>query len=236
VTSLTDPAEHLLRGVRSIDLDLEAELCRHATRYNSLGMNTSGVIYALCDPGTGEIRYVGKTVRTPQRRLYYHMKKADEGSTLYVSNWLRSLEGVRPTITILDRGPAQWLDDLERWWIAYCRRMGYRLTNLTDGGDGGTRERPFSKEALAAMRAASLRRWSDPAQRTAQAETVRRTHTGMKRSEKTRQKQSEAKRLVVAEGRGPKPGPRHSEKSKRLLSERAKRQWAEGRGHHTSSK
>ena len=153
-------------------------------------MNTSGLIYALCDPATGEVRYVGKTVRTPQRRLYYHVKKASTGSQLYVCNWIRSLDG-SPVIKVLEENPPN-LNESEIRWIAKLRREGARLTNLTDGGDGGDTSMFWTDEGRVKMRAATSRRWKDPQQRATQAETARRTHTGMKRTDETRKKQSEA--------------------------------------------
>lgn len=95
-------------------------------------------IYALCDPESGMIRYIGKTRYTPERRLTYHLTRSGK-SKLPSANWLRSLKvsGLRPIIVDLDR---VGLDDdwasRERFWIATCRDAGFRLLNLTDGGEG----------------------------------------------------------------------------------------------------
>lgn len=92
-------------------------------------------IYALTCPDTGEIRYIGKSIR-PKERLANHM---NEVSNCHRSNWLQSLkkQGKRAGLTIL-----QVLADDEPWqeweksWIRYGREVGWRLTNNTEGGDG----------------------------------------------------------------------------------------------------
>lgn len=92
-------------------------------------------IYALVDPTTDEIRYVGKSIR-PKERLQNHCA---EKSRTWRTNWIRSLAalGQRPRIRILeilDRDD-DW-QKAEREWIANLRNHGARLTNCTSGGDG----------------------------------------------------------------------------------------------------
>jgi hypothetical protein len=128
-----------------------------------------GVIYGLCDPDTGEIRYVGKTVGIAKDRLKGHLKASRTGKA-HLHKWVRSLKGRSPTVTILDRGPARWLDDLERWWIAYCRRMGYRLTNHTDGGDGG----PMDEATRRRIASTVSEYFQDPANRLQKSKAGRR--------------------------------------------------------------
>src|ERR1019366_8160909 len=61
-------------------------------------------IYALCDPETREIRYIGKTSRTLKQRLRQHLRDAEEGDksrcSSYRLRWLRSL-GAQPVIVSL---------------------------------------------------------------------------------------------------------------------------------------
>lgn len=92
-------------------------------------------IYALVDPETGEIRYIGKSIR-PAERLQNHM---NERSSCHRSHWLQSLKarGLVADLIILERIDGAWpWQHSERRWIAYGRRNGWRLTNNTDGGDG----------------------------------------------------------------------------------------------------
>lgn len=135
---------------------------------------TAICIYALIDPFTDEVRYVGKSVR-PQERLINH---CNEQSRTWRTNWLRSLraKGARPRLRILQELPidADW-QEAERAWIAKGRALGWPLTNCTSGGDGvpdlppevrerivsvwrGRKHRP---ETLAKIGAASrTRRWT----------------------------------------------------------------------------
>jgi hypothetical protein len=46
-------------------------------------------IYGLYDPDTDELRYVGKTVRTPRRRMLSHRDDA-KSKQRYLYNWWRS--------------------------------------------------------------------------------------------------------------------------------------------------
>lgn len=92
-------------------------------------------IYALVDPETGDIRYIGKSIR-PAERLQNHM---NEVSNCHRSHWLQSLKafGLRPSMLILERIVGEWpWQHSERAWIAYGRANGWPLTNNTNGGDG----------------------------------------------------------------------------------------------------
>lgn len=91
-------------------------------------------IYALIDPETKDIRYVGKSIR-PRARLTNHL---NEKSRCYRTHWLQSLRrrGLRPILRLLDILPlsGNW-QAVERDWIARAREA-WSLVNSTDGGDG----------------------------------------------------------------------------------------------------
>lgn len=145
-------------------------------------MNTV-YIYALGDPDTCEIRYIGKSIR-PVERLQNHM---NEVSNCHRSNWLQSLKraGKRPLMTIIEQitGDMPWQPS-ERYWIARGRALGWPLTNNTDGGDGvpglpqATRERMASvwrgrkhkPETLQKLSAASSARRHGPETRRRMSE------------------------------------------------------------------
>lgn len=115
----------------------------------------SGLVYALVDPGTGEVRYIGITTDFT-RRLRRHMAEARAGSTRYIHNWLRSLEGPPMHFVLEECDTREELNGAERFWIDWYRRLGTRLTNLTDGGDGGDLSQFFTPEAKRRMRAAHV--------------------------------------------------------------------------------
>lgn len=92
-------------------------------------------IYTLEHPITKEVRYVGKTSKRLKDRYWNHISCFYNNS--YKDNWIKSLlnQGLRPVIKELDICE----DDgnaLETYWIAQFRAWGFKLTNLTDGGEG----------------------------------------------------------------------------------------------------
>lgn len=96
-------------------------------------------IYALVDPRTLLIRYVGQT-RVGMRRPESHNRRSNRSHNTYTSNWLLSLHkaGLAATIVILQISTKPSLDTDEIWWIAFGRACGWPLTNHTDGGSGIT--------------------------------------------------------------------------------------------------
>lgn len=103
-------------------------------------------IYALIDPETKDIRYVGKSIR-PRERLTNHL---NERSQCYRTHWLQSLRrrNLRPILRLLDILPlsGNW-QAAERDWIARARES-WPLVNSTDGGDGVPNLPPESRERI----------------------------------------------------------------------------------------
>lgn len=92
-------------------------------------------IYGLVDPDSGDVRYIGKSIR-PVERLSNHM---NESSQCHRSHWLQSLraQGKRPGMVLFERIEGEWpWQESERFWIAHGRAQGWPLTNNTSGGDG----------------------------------------------------------------------------------------------------
>ena len=92
-------------------------------------------IYGLADPVTGDIRYIGKSIR-PMGRLRDH---CNDHAACHRTHWIQSLiaKGQQPQLVILQELPdgANW-QAIEQQWIAKARSAGWALTNGTDGGDG----------------------------------------------------------------------------------------------------
>lgn len=112
-------------------------------------------IYVLRDPRTNEIRYVGFTAETLRRRLGRHLSDATLKRKTHCHRWilaLRSLELI-PSIEAIEQGSGPEWANVEQKWISFYRNNGTRLTNLTDGGEGGhgSRKRYLTHEQLSAM-------------------------------------------------------------------------------------
>lgn len=148
-------------------------------------------IYVLEHPLSSEVRYLGKTVQDPRRRLQHHMTLARTGrAKTHCANWIRSLlvEGLAPVMRIVETGP-----DEDGWkaaevaWIAKLRTEGVRLTNLTNGGEG-LPGRKHSEETKAKMRAASKIVQTDPDFRARHAAATRKAQA----CSETRRRHSES--------------------------------------------
>lgn len=96
-------------------------------------MNTT-FIYALCDPRTFEVRYVGKA-DNPYKRYYRHLI---DKYPCHRVDWIKSLLklGLLPIQQILEECSEDEWEQKERSWIAFEKHCGCDLTNGTDGGDG----------------------------------------------------------------------------------------------------
>lgn len=92
----------------------------------------NGFIYTLSDPRTGSIRYVGQTVRKPNRRFIEHLNKNRLKRNTYKNNWLNELLQISllPIMDILIEAPVEYLNDLETYWLDYFKVNGSPLTNV----------------------------------------------------------------------------------------------------------
>lgn len=116
--------------------------------------------YFLSDPRTPDIiRYIGKTKqKNINRRLDQHVCDAKRHrktgtKSNYNYNWINSLLDLdlKPLINELDSIDIE--DDSKEWavyerfWISQAKSWGFKITNLTDGGDGNQNQK-FSEESL----------------------------------------------------------------------------------------
>lgn len=96
------------------------------------------IIYALLDPDTHEVRYIGKSERgleRPRSHFYPNQLKIISKKT----NWIKSVinKGKIPYIKILcECNDVEELNQKEIEFIAMFKNSG-KLTNMTDGGTGG---------------------------------------------------------------------------------------------------
>lgn len=84
-----------------------------------------------------EIRYVGKTQQKLSRRYNLHIHSRANNK---VATWIKSLknQNLRPIIEVLDTCTSEEWIETEQYWIAQLSAWGFRLTNITPGGDSGS--------------------------------------------------------------------------------------------------
>jgi hypothetical protein len=94
-------------------------------------------IYALTDPVTDEVRYVGKADRVKERYLS-HLREARSGKDSYKCNWIRQLinNGQTPKLIVLEEITQDEWKKAEIYYIEEFKRLGHNLTNLAKGGEG----------------------------------------------------------------------------------------------------
>lgn len=101
-----------------------------------------GFVYGLTDPRTGEVRYIGRTVKSPYWRMRAHVNRALAGEFGHKAAWIRVLDvgGFRPGLIIIEQDLLMSeVDERERWWVQAGREWGWSLTNATRGGEGSLR-------------------------------------------------------------------------------------------------
>lgn len=133
----------------------------------------SAVIYALVEPETGEIRYIGVTKHDLRGRLRAHMNEAmrrrpDGNFALAPSHrrhWIRSLaeRSMQPSIIELEAIKNSERKEKEVAWIAAGRAAGLRLVNSTLGAEGPMNYKP-NWSARAANSASQKLRFANPAE------------------------------------------------------------------------
>lgn len=104
-------------------------------------------IYALTDPRSGVIRYVGKS-NDPNKRFRSHVKTTDTSTRK--GAWLTALRkaGIKPLLSILETCDKRSWEEAERFWIAHFR---VTLYNIDAGGLGGDRVAESTKKKLSAL-------------------------------------------------------------------------------------
>lgn len=192
-------------------------------------------IYGLVDPASSELRYVGKTAQRVSARLGGHIAAARaKGRKAPVYCWIRSLldRSLRPEVILLDVVPSVEWEEAERFWIAYFRSLGARLTNLTAGGDVGCFGFKMPAEAVEKLRRRNLGNTfgrltagkKRPPLTAEQKEHMRALLTGQKRTAEARANMSAAQKgRAISQAHRTKlaaalRGFKHSEETRQKLS------------------
>lgn len=88
-------------------------------------------IYALIDPRTSQIRYVGMTQQHPEARLTQHLKL--HSGTRVKNAWLRELQAlsVKPVVVSLEYTEDEDIArNRESYWLLTAKKCGWDLTNF----------------------------------------------------------------------------------------------------------
>jgi group I intron endonuclease len=182
-------------------------------------------IYILIDPETNQVRYIGKT-KSLKRRYNQHISECSKLKS-HKNNWLLSLKNknLKPEMVVIDETDKDDWISLEQWYIQLYRSWGYKLTNLTAGGEGVYGHSPSQETREKMSRANKGRVVSEETKRKLSV-----TIKGRKMSDETKRKVSEAakKRGIspetqakMIESRRKNP-LKHSEESKLRISQKLK--------------
>src|ERR1700744_2829790 len=98
-----------------------------------------GTVYGLYDPRNGELRYIGQTILSPNRRLSAHMSASNLKANRHSTSWLSELKGLglKPDLkSLAEANSRDNLDALEIAIIAQAKEDGAYLTNHANGGAG----------------------------------------------------------------------------------------------------
>jgi len=95
-------------------------------------------IYALIDPRTRQIRYVGQS-SDPERRYQQHINAAEDTPKGVWIQELRAMDQL-PDFILIDECEDAEAFYLENWWILIGKRQGWPLTNGTNPGEWRAQE------------------------------------------------------------------------------------------------
>ena len=185
-----------------------------ATNHCSL---RSWEIYALKDPETQEVRYIGWTAKGTARRLSNHISEAlTSPPVTHKRRWILSLlkKGVRPATEVLESGFGNSWEEAECRWIAIFKSRGARLVNGTAGGQGGFDRGTPEERSASAKKAAANRTPENRSEGVRKANAVRTAEQRKAISKIANSKQTRELRVLS----GKKAAP--------IISAKAKQRWS----------
>ena len=170
-------------------------------------MDGPPVIYALIDPRTQAMRYVGKA-KDLRRRYLRHIRESQR-QTNHRARWIQSVlrSGLAPDMVAIETTTEEGWIEAELFWIAYFRFIGADLVNTTAGGTGGAtcnwRGRHHTREAKEKLRQANAGRvfpeWHKEKLRVARR--GKRPALGMQHTDEARVAISRGLKVAYASGR-----------------------------------
>lgn len=160
--------------------------------------NRETYIYAL-ESNDGDIRYIGKS-NNPKRRLSTHIKESTKHTLTHKQAWINSLIklGELPKLSILDTVNYEEWELWERYYISLYKSWGFNLTNSTQGGDGKCSDNHEVVKKMTATLKEGYRTkrivvWNKGTKGGSK------WNVGLTRSEETKRKISESKKLYFSE-------------------------------------
>lgn len=96
---------------------------------NGQGGSTEYCIYALVDPDTKEVRYIGRTGQL-HTRLVGHLNDAKRETTAK-DIWIQSLlcQGKKPEMIVIEDVSKENMQEKEMYWILHYASQGHDLVN-----------------------------------------------------------------------------------------------------------
>ena len=177
-----------------------------------------GYIYKLYDSSkTEEVRYVGKTVRKLDKRLTEHLRPAELKEKTHKNDWIKKVirEENKVMIKIIESvniEDKKELNPYEVFYVKLFRDLGHKLTNATDGGDGGCNMNQETRDKIAKSRIG--KKHSEESKLKISESLFGNSYAlGFKHSEETKEKESKSQ-----------TGRKHSEETKEKM-----RVWNTGR-------
>ncbi len=97
-------------------------------------------IYGLFDPRNNELRYIGKTKVSLEKRLYNHIYNKDN-SNKTKSNWINDLKShnLKPIMKLIKETDNNNWEYWEKYYIDYYTQKGSNLLNILIGGKSALR-------------------------------------------------------------------------------------------------
>jgi len=171
--------------------------------------NSKFMIYALCDPDNGDVRYVGQTVQGI-RRCWEHKSNAknNRDTNTYKKNWINKLlkNNKMYCVMVLEKVTTkEELKPAEIKWIKYFKDLGFKLTNLTEGGDSNY---TFTPEVIEKIRKSSTGRPGPNKGKRFSQEIRNKISTSLKGNQRTlgyKQKTESLIRMTIKQGKEVRP-------------------------------
>jgi group I intron endonuclease len=189
---------------------------------------SKGFIYGMRQIGTTQVRYIGLTTASVEKRFLTHKKASRRGVKYPVYDWIRK-HGEENIEAFLIEHVQEGLEQRELFWISHYREMGHTLLNLTDGGLG-----PNGHVWTEEQRAAHSIKMKEVVNRPEVKAKIKANRTisyGPRHSEEQKAKWSQDRKGSITGEKNPnygKFGPDHPSYG-RKISEEAKKKLSEQR-------